>query len=57
MIVTAGRSLHLLNRSTSRLSDRTRMTCSLILWVGACTFIVGFLLWNLDNAFCRTLTR
>ncbi|KZV93687.1 alkaline phytoceramidase [Exidia glandulosa HHB12029] len=56
MVVTAGRSLQLLNRNTSHLSQRTRTTSSLILWVGACAFVLGFLLWNLDNAFCGTLT-
>jgi hypothetical protein len=26
-------------------------------WTGGGLFILGFIIWNLDNVFCTTLTR
>ncbi|EJD54625.1 alkaline phytoceramidase [Auricularia subglabra TFB-10046 SS5] len=58
MLITAGRSLQLLRFSPERpLSSTTKTSCSLMLWVGASTFVLGFVCWNVDNLLCRTLTR
>ncbi|KAF8527566.1 alkaline phytoceramidase [Hysterangium stoloniferum] len=55
MLTVAFRSTILCRRSSSPISPETRNTIIKIFWTGSISFIVGFIVWNLDNAFCDTL--
>jgi len=55
MLTVAARSTVLCRRSSSPISPETRDIIIKIFWTGSISFIVGFIVWNLDNAFCDTL--
>lgn len=58
VISTAVRVTYLLKWSelTSSIPDNTKSTIGTLFGVGASLFALGFLVWNLDNIYCDTLT-
>ncbi|RDB29029.1 Alkaline ceramidase 3 [Hypsizygus marmoreus] len=59
VLTTAGRITYLLKWSehASRVPDNTKSIIGRLFCSGAAIFALGFLIWNLDNIFCDTLTR
>ena len=55
MLSVAARATLLTRRASSPLSLSTRRTIIRIFWSGSLSFIVGFVIWNLDNTYCETL--
>lgn len=55
MLAVAARATTLSRRPSSPLAAGTRRTIIKIFWTGSLSFIVGFIIWNLDNAFCDVL--
>ncbi|KAF8585114.1 alkaline phytoceramidase [Ramaria rubella] len=55
MLTVAARATVLSRRASSPISVGTRRTIIKIFWTGGISFIFGFLIWNLDNAYCDTL--
>ena len=59
MFTTLFRTLHLLHDDdiAKRLPPGPRAAVTRLFLSGAATFAFGFLVWNLDNIFCSTVTR
>ncbi|KAI0640039.1 alkaline phytoceramidase [Trametes polyzona] len=59
MFTTLFRTLHLLHDDdiAKRLPAGPRAAVTRLFLSGAATFAFGFLVWNLDNIFCSTVTR
>lgn len=45
------------SKHASRIPVETKSTIGKLFGSGAALFALGFLIWNLDNIFCDTLTR
>ncbi|KAF8514763.1 ceramidase-domain-containing protein [Gautieria morchelliformis] len=55
MLAVAARATILSRRTSTPISVSTRYIIIKIFWTGSLSFIVGFIIWNLDNAYCDTL--
>jgi hypothetical protein len=56
MLTTAARIHHLLRQSTT-LPKEVKSSIGTTFATGSGLFILGFVIWNLDNIFCSALTR
>lgn len=59
MFTNAFRTVYLLKWSefASRIPQEKKAAITRVFTSGAGIFIFGFLVWNLDNIFCNTITR
>jgi dihydroceramidase len=59
VLTVALRITYLLKRSelAGRIPDQKKAIIGTLFSRGAAMFALGFLIWNLDNIFCSTLTR
>ena len=59
MFTTTFRTIYLLRNGedSKRLPQAQRTTIARLFSSGAATFAFGFLIWNLDNIFCNTVTQ
>lgn len=59
MISTALRTTYLLRHSelSTRVPEADKISVARICGAGAGVFALGFVVWNLDNVFCSTITR
>lgn len=59
MIASIARGSWLLHfsKASSRLGPSEKNTISTLYAHGALTFILGFVIWNMDNVFCNTLSK
>jgi len=55
MLSVAARASILSRRASSPISAAKRRTIFTVFWTGSITFIVGFIIWNLDNVYCETI--
>ncbi|KAH9932032.1 uncharacterized protein BXZ73DRAFT_89984 [Epithele typhae] len=59
MLITTSRTIYLLNHSESAqgIPAVQRKSIGRVFLSGAGIFAIGFLIWNLDNIFCSTITK
>ncbi|EIM91264.1 alkaline phytoceramidase [Stereum hirsutum FP-91666 SS1] len=60
ILTTAGRVTYLVHSSseqTTKIPAHTKQTVLKMFWTGAAMFSLAFIIWNLDNVFCGTLTQ
>jgi len=59
VVGTTARIWWILQKSehAARIPARTKATIGTLFTIGAVLFATGFLLWNLDNGFCHSITR
>jgi dihydroceramidase len=59
MVTTAARIRYLLRHSdaSKQIPDEVKSSIGTTFTIGTGLFVLGFLIWNLDNIFCIAITR
>ena len=58
MLTAVFRAKHLITLAVEagRLPPHAKSVMQKLFWSGVVTFLLGFLVWNLDNIFCESIT-